>query len=150
MHDTDPVHDTDPAPPSSKRSTMPYLEAISEVSRARVLVAHADDVRRKLLCLCLESAGHAVVPAQDAQLAAMLMSRVRPCVVVADVETIAPDFEPVRPALEALFGDEPEVPVVLLSTHRRPDMPDVVKALVSPTIAADELITLVEQIREPQ
>lgn len=146
--DTDPVHDTDVVPPSSRRNTMPYLESVLSESGSRVLVAHAHDTRRRAIALALEDAGHSVVTAHDARVAAMLMSRVHPSIVVADVETVAPDFEPLGPALEGLFGDGAPVPVVLLSDHRRPSMPEAVQAVVDAESSADEVLAVVEHVRQ--
>ncbi len=147
VRDTDPVHDTDPAP-SNKRNTVPYLDATLGSGRAvRVLVVIAHEGRRRDLALALEGAGYAVVTAAEARVAAVLLSRVRPALVVADVETVAPDFEPVAAAFEAMFGDNEHVPVVLLSDHRRPGLPDTVRAIVSAESTPPEIVEVVDSLR---
>jgi hypothetical protein len=147
VRDTDPVRDTDVAP-SSKRNTMPYVDSgIGSGASCRVLVAHGNDTKRRAIAAELEDAGHTVVTAHDARVAAMLVARVRPSIVVAEVETIAPDFEPLGPAFEAMFGDRESVPVILLSDHRRPSLPETVERFMPETSEPAEILEAVEAVR---
>lgn len=145
--DTVPARDTDRVPPSSKRNTMPYVESVLTSDSCRVLVADADNVRRLELTRALEDAGHSVVTAPDARVASLLTGRVHPSIIVADIETVAPDFEPLGPALEVIFGDTDAVDVILMSDHRRPDLPAAVKAILSETCTPAEMLDVVERVR---
>jgi CheY-like chemotaxis protein len=157
----DGAADTEPAPapatddaaaPPSKRVTMPYLDAVLATPpgaepATRVLVVHADDAARSAIAGALEDAAYAVVTAPDTRVARLLLSRLTPALIVADIETLAPDFEPLRPALDEMIGNGRALPVVLLSDERRPDTPDAVRAIVSRTSSRDELLEVVNQLR---
>jgi CheY-like chemotaxis protein len=149
--DTEPAPATnepaDTTPPSIKRMTMPYLEAVLGGEQAvRVLVVHGEDDARGAISGALEESGYAVVTAHDTRVARLLLSRLTPAFIVADVETLAPDFEPLRAALEAMMGTA-QAPVVLLSDERRPDMPELVRAIVSRASRPAEVLEVIEELR---
>ncbi len=113
--------DETPPPPRSSRFTVPYLQAVLTPPRRRrrVMIVDAHDEPRRELAAALEGQGDAVVTAHDRGVARTLFYRLAPTLIIADVETIAPDFEPLGPAFEELLGGGPPsspVPVVARST----------------------------------
>src|SRR5690606_1919871 len=99
------------------QETVPYVDAVwQDGAERRVLLVVANDADRQEIVEFLEVFGYQVSWASDPAKAAKLFVRTSPDVVVADLETIAPDFEPLRPSLEALFGTSAPRPVVIVGT----------------------------------
>jgi hypothetical protein len=140
--------DTEPAPPpsissdapaSQKRTTVPYTPAVWTRSRKRVLVVALDDERRVALAELSRRPGLEVVTAADLDEARMLYQRLRPMIVVADRESIAPDFEPLRPTFEGLFGSQAPCDVILLTDDPPREEVDHIAAVLPERPAKDEL-----------
>jgi hypothetical protein len=141
--------DTEPAPPpsissnapcSQKRVTIPYTPVIwRETRRVAVLVVARDEVRRASLGALCARPEVEVVLAGDAGEAAALYARLLPLAVVADRESIAPDYEPLRPALEQLFGGHPPCGVLLLCEEEPREQVDWIAATLPERPARDEL-----------
>lgn len=118
------TRDETPPPPRSSRFTVPYLQAVLTPPRRRrrIMIVDAHDEPRRELAAALEEQGYAVVTAHDRGVARTLFYRLAPTLIIADVETIAPDFEPLGPAFEELLGgDPPSSPIAVAS--RRSDEP---------------------------
>jgi CheY-like chemotaxis protein len=112
---------------------MPYLSSVLTPPGPgrRVLVLHGDDERRLALSALLERDGCAVVAAPNRDVARALFERMAPRVVVADVETLAPDYEPLRPVLDELFGlASPSL--VLLGDGRPRELPAAIVSVIEP------------------
>jgi len=103
------TRDETPPPPRSSR-TVPYLQAVLTPPRRRrrVMIVDGRDEPRRALAEALEHAGYAVVTAHDRAVARSLFHRLTPTLIIADVETVAPDFEPLGPAFEELLGNASE------------------------------------------
>lgn len=129
------------APP---RATLPYMPALlvsglnPTGAAARVLVVEADGALRAGYAEALRARGCGVATAPDRLSAARLVTRLVPNLVIGDLETLAPDFEPLEPALEELFGDSEPAPILLLSDQpRRERNASVARTLEKPVSAVE-------------
>ena len=129
-------------------STVPYADAVwqADAGERRVLVIDREDTSRQDAVAVLERLGFQVAWAADAGGARMLFTRLQPHVLVADVETVAPDFEPLRTALEDLFGDNEPVAVVLLGSDKPRETLDWVKAFVPKPLSFGNIEQLVAAV----
>lgn len=132
------------------QGTVPYVDAVwQDGGERRVLLVAEDETMRHEIVSFLEVFGYQVSWAADAASAAKLFARLDPQAVVADLETIAPDFEPLRPSLEALFGMGEPRPVVIVGTDDPREKVEWVKAAVpDPRIAGgrEELLQALEML----
>lgn len=135
------------------QETVPYVDAVwNDGVERRVLVIAADDAVRGEVVAFLEVFGFQVAWARDAGAGAKLFARMSPHVVVADLETIAPDFEPLRPSLEALFGNASPRPVVILGTDDPRERVEWVEAAVpDPRLAGgrEQLLLAIDRLAAP-
>jgi hypothetical protein len=128
--------------------TVPYADAVwqADAGDRRVLVLDRDDESRKDAVGILERLGFQVAWAAERGGARGLYLRLRPHVVVADLETIAPDFEPLRAALEDLFAGEKPAAVVLLGTEKPREEIEWVKAAVLKPLTIEHIEKLVAAV----
>ena len=133
------------APPSSNRFTVPYLpNALLPESRTpAVVVADADDDSRGELSDWLHSLGCLVARATNRAQVRSLVRKLKAQVLIADVETIAPDFEPLRPTFDDLFPGLTRPKVILISDGVRRELPDKVLAVLPRPVQRDQLLDLV-------
>ncbi|HZO15491.1 MAG TPA: response regulator [Polyangiaceae bacterium] len=129
-------------------STVPYADAVwqADAGDRRVLVIDREDTSRQDAVAVLERLGFQVAWAADAGGAGMLFTRLQPHVLVADVETVAPDFEPLRSALEDLFGHNQPVPVVLIGSDKPREAIEWVKAFVPKPLSFGNIEQLVAAV----
>lgn len=149
--DTLPSEKSDSMPPqvpsSRRRHTMPYLQAVftPPAPAQRLMVIDADDDTRRSLGIHFSNLGYAVVCAQSIETAHALYARLRPRLVILDVETVAPDFEPLRSAFDSMFGDD--VPqIVLLSDGEARELPEQVAFVLHRPWSEDALDVAVETL----
>jgi DNA-binding NtrC family response regulator len=105
---------------------MPAVLAPGQGAR-RVMVIEGDPEQRSGLAAALRKAGMTVATADDVRVARRLIQRFVPHVVVADLETVAPDFEPLRPVLDDLLAASDDVAVVLLDDQQRGETAECVR-----------------------
>ena len=140
--------------PSSRRFTVPYLpKALVRKGRTpAAVVVDANPESRNELCEWLRSMGCLVAAAGDAIQARALLRRSRAGLLLADVESIAPDFEPIVPVLDDLVSGLEVPTIVLLSEEPRRAQCAAAAAIVrKPTSRADLVAAidpLLEQARE--
>jgi CheY-like chemotaxis protein len=134
-------------------STVPYADAVWEdAGDLRILVVDQDDAARRDAVAVLERLGYKVACAADRGSAARLLTRLEPAVVVADLETLAPDFEPLGTALEELFLEHAPCPVILLGTSKPREQTEWIKAAVPKPLVfgtIEKLVAAVEAITQP-
>jgi CheY-like chemotaxis protein len=131
--------------------TVPYADAAwhGDSGDRRVLVVDGDPTSRQDTVSVLERLGYQVAWAAEPSGARKLLARIHPHVLVADLETIAPDFEPLRAALEILFGGGPPVSVVLIGTDEVREDIEWVKAAVPKPLSfgrIERLVTAIEAL----
>jgi CheY-like chemotaxis protein len=133
--------------PSSRRFTVPYLpKALVRKSRTpAAVVVDADEGSREELCTWLRSMGCVVAAASDGAQARSLLRRSRAGLLIADVETIAPDYEPIGPVLEELVRGLDTVTVVLLAEEPQRARCAAAAVLPKPTSRA-RLLTTIEPL----
>jgi hypothetical protein len=140
---------TEPLPPSSRRrGTIPYTPTafLPNDERVRVLVVAHDAATRCKFVSVLNDAACAVAMAPDAACAAALYARLEPALLIADLETIAPDFEPLRAALDGVFGDAPPASVVLLSDEPPRERHDDVVSVIAESTTPEQLAHLLDAL----
>ncbi len=132
-------------PPSSNRLTVPYLpNALLPSGRtAAVVVADLDDDRRGELGDWLHELDCLVARAANREQVRSLVRKLRPKVLIADVETLAPDFEPLRPTLDDLLPGLTKPAVILVSDGAARELPDDVVTLFRRPVVRDELLARV-------
>ncbi len=129
-----------PLPSNRRRHTMPYLQAVfaPPAPTRRLMIVDADDDSRRTLGMHFSELGYAVVCAQSVETAHALYARLRPSLVIVDVETVAPDFEPLRVAFDNVFGsDVPQI--VLLSDGEPRELPEQVAFVLHRPWSGDAL-----------
>jgi DNA-binding NtrC family response regulator len=124
---------------------MPAVMSGAE-SQPIIVLIDADEQQRRRYASALRARGHWVAAASGPALGRSLVMRLQPALVVADLETIAPDFEPLRPVLADLIGDDPASPVILLGSGAAREEHPAVLAEVDRELGADELVDVVEPI----
>jgi hypothetical protein len=129
-------------PPERRRITVPYtaIAWASGRNTPRVLVVAADDDLRTRLARALRGRRYALATAAHRDGARALYARLEPDLVVVDLETLAPDYEPIRPALEALFGEMPPSKVVVVSDAPVRERVSAVQAVIPACASQDELV----------
>jgi len=130
------------APPSSNRLTVPYLPnaLLPDGRMPAVVVADSDDDRRSELGDWLHELDCLVARAANREQVRSLVRKLRPKVLVADVETIAPDFEPLRPTLDDLLPGLTKTAVILVSDGAARELPDDVVTVLQRPVIRDELL----------
>jgi hypothetical protein len=139
---------SDPEEGHPQRITVPYAPVtwVAPRTLARVLVVAADDALRGRLAASLRGEAWMVVTAPHRDSARSLCARLEPDVVVAELETIAPDFEPLRPALDQQFGDAPWSSVVLVSDAPLREPIGAIKAVVPAGVEGRDLVHALEPL----
>jgi len=139
----------EPVPPSSRRrGTIPYTPSAFRPNdeRVRVLVVAHDPATRRKFASVLNDAGCAVAMAPDTACAAALYARLEPALLIAELETIAPDFEPLRAALDGVFGNAPPTSVVLLSDEPQRERHEDVVGVIAESLAPEQLSSLLDAL----
>jgi CheY-like chemotaxis protein len=128
--------------PPSSRMTVPYLASalVPDGPRTAIVVVDEDPVARDQIAGALRRLGCLVATAESRLEARRLIRRLEPRVLVADIETIAPDFEPLGPTFEELLHCVPQPAVVLVGASApRERATQVVGSLLKPVQDADVL-----------
>ena len=137
--------------PPSSRLTVPYLAAALAPGGAAtsIVVADRDEASRNRIAEELRRCGALVATAESRWDTRKLIRLLHPSVLVADIDTIAPDFEPLGPTFEELLHEVPEPAVILIGTSapREPGA-QVVGSLLKP-IDPSQLLRLVEASLAP-
>jgi hypothetical protein len=103
-------------------NTQPYLAAALDAeehhAEAVVVIIDADNEARSACAALLRAHGYLVATTSNRLGARALIARLDPALVIADRETIAPDYEPIGQAIDELLGlserEAAEAPEVLL------------------------------------
>ena len=129
-----------PSSPLAKRITPPAITVTSLPHS--MMVIDSDRDTRLTIATRFSHEGYGVITAANPEEAAVKFERYRPAVVVANVETIAPDFEPLRTTLDELFGsDQPKI--VLLGDRQPRELPNAVATVIPRPWSQDDLVDVV-------
>jgi CheY-like chemotaxis protein len=145
------THDETPPPPRSHRLTVPYLQSVLTPPRRRrrIMIVHSQDAPRRELAELLEKRGYAVVTAHDVDVARALHQRLAPTLIIAEIETLAPDFEPIALALDALLGEnaDAEPPhLIVLGDGASRSIPPGIDCIVEPPALAEHVLHQVQHL----
>ncbi|HZO12486.1 MAG TPA: hypothetical protein VFB62_04490 [Polyangiaceae bacterium] len=151
--DTVPAPAPEPTHPpedevTRRRITVPYTSVAWSKARntPRVLVLASDDELRARIAGALRGQRYALATAAHREGARALYTRLEPDLVVAERETLAPDYEPLRPAVEALFGASRAAKVVLVTEEPVRDRFDSICAVIRPDVSQDALVVALRSL----
>lgn len=137
-----------PAEEAKRRITVPYTSVAWTKARntPRVLVLASDDALRARIASALRGQRYALATAAHRDGARALYARLEPDLVVAELETLAPEFEPLRLSVEALFGESRAAKVVLVTNEPVRERFDPICAVIPPNVSQEALVVALRSL----